>query len=210
MMKTTFVRETPHGIITAESEEAADFAEKEFTNARRRDVRREVLYPGTGREKMVALCHSFPSLKESAKGINPWDTDLFLLWMLRGGGGSGCMHAARFVLQVWSGHADWVKVMRGACQTEKEDPEDSPSSKALAKSALNLRKEIRADLEDCERQSAKEYERKPRSVSDSEVEKVLEEWLARFHPFNVTDAISSWDQAHRQAFLTWCEFPFWP
>ena len=28
--------------------------------------------------------------------------------------------------------------------------------------------------------------------------------------FDVFEAISTWDDEHRQAFLTWCEAPFWP
>ena len=28
--------------------------------------------------------------------------------------------------------------------------------------------------------------------------------------FDVVEAFSSWDQAHRAAFLSWCNGPFWP
>lgn len=210
MKSTTVVIETPEGIITAESAEGAEFIKKELNKMRHRARVRQLLYPGEGRQQMTALCKSFPSLAERAKGIDPWNVDHFLLWMLRGGGGSGCMHAARFVLQVWNGRSDWVACVRGAFKQRSPDPDDSPSAKALYEGASRVLKEVRADLEDCEKSSAKEYGRPVRSITDSEVDKVVEEHLEKFKPFNVTDAISSWDEEHRKAFLTWCDNAFWP
>lgn len=210
MRSTEVVIETPEGFLTAESEEGAEFIKRELESQRRRAERRRALYPGEGPQQMTALCRSFPSLKESAKGIAPWDIDRFLLWMLRGGGASGCMHAARFVLQVWNGRSDWVGCMRKAFEPRTPDPEDSPSCKALYEGAAKLKREIRADLEECERSDAKEYKRAVRAVSDSAVEKVIDEYLEKFKPFNVTDAISAWDEEHRKAFVTWCENAFWP
>lgn len=209
-MKNLVVRELPTGSVTAGSKKADDFFAKEMAKMKERTRQRDALYPGDYREKMTALCKSFPSLNESAKGIDPWNTDLFLLWMLTGGGASGCMHAARFVLQVWNGNSDWLRCMRDACKSDPPDPDDSASSKALKLGAQRLVREIRADLEDAERSSAKDYKRTPRPVSDSEVQKALEEYLEKFRPFNVTNAISAWDEKHRRAFVTWCDNAFWP
>jgi hypothetical protein len=33
---------------------------------------------------------------------------------------------------------------------------------------------------------------------------------AHLEPFNVVDALAAWDDAHRAAFVSWCEAPFWP
>ena len=33
---------------------------------------------------------------------------------------------------------------------------------------------------------------------------------AVFTPFNIVDALATWDDAHTRAFLTWANTPFWP
>jgi len=33
---------------------------------------------------------------------------------------------------------------------------------------------------------------------------------SHLEPFNVVHALSTWDDAHRDAFLAWCEVPFYP
>lgn len=209
MKSATVVIETEEGFITAESQEGADFIRAELAKSRKRAERRQSLYPGEGREQMTPLCKSFPSLKDKAKGVEPWDTNTFLIWMLNGCGTSGAIHSARFVLHVFNSHTDWQEVMRRECFSE-DDPDDSKSGKLLKKAGRNLVKHIRNQLEEGERDSARDYKRPQRAISDREVEKVVEECLEKFRPFNVSDAISAWDEQHRIAFTTWCENAFWP
>src|SRR4029077_4225837 len=38
----------------------------------------------------------------------------------------------------------------------------------------------------------------------------LENADACLEPFNLSDAIGVWDEAHKRAFIAWVEAPFWP
>jgi hypothetical protein len=52
------------------------------------------------------LAHSFPTL-HAARGLTPWRPEELDRWACGPVPGSGALHAARFVLAVWSSHADW-------------------------------------------------------------------------------------------------------
>jgi hypothetical protein len=62
---------------------------------------------GTGDERMVRLCHAFPTLR-GVPGTDPWNALRFLEWLCTSGGvTTGSKHAGRFVLQVWNPSTDW-------------------------------------------------------------------------------------------------------
>jgi hypothetical protein len=53
--------------------------------------------------KMTQLARSFPTL-DKADGIEPWDPEKLDVWACGRTPSHAGLHAARFVLAVWSGH----------------------------------------------------------------------------------------------------------
>lgn len=102
----------------------------------------------TGRQRMTALCQSFPILR-NADGVQPWDQERFARWA-GGPGSTATRQAAAFVLSVWNGS--------------------------------------------CEPKEGGWWNKKPFRVGR----------------FDLVVAWQVWDCHQKDAFLQWCENPFYP
>lgn len=113
------------------------------------------------RNRMTLLCGTLPTL-DRADGATPFEPDVLDGWACGPVPCHGALHAARFVLAVWSGRAGVVGKPRHRPKNwdgEWRFPVDSP-------------------------------------------------W--RSGPFDVVDALGTWDGAHRAAFVAWAQRPWWP
>ncbi len=206
-MITTFTKQVASGFISGPSQEAVDQLAAELERRAVQDREREKLFPGDGREQMAALARLFPSLNSVVS--DRWDTNRFLAWFVTTGGSGGACHAARFLLNVWNPSTDWREVLIKDEQREIED-DDSESQKVLIKALKKLRAELRKDLEEQEAERAKDRKRKPCPIDEDTVTRELHKCFMIVGPFNAAAAVGTWDDAHRQAFMKWVTYPFWP
>jgi hypothetical protein len=58
------------------------------------------------RAAMTTLARSFPTLRDAADGVEPFEVERFARWLCSGAGGGGAIRAGRFVLHVWNPNAD--------------------------------------------------------------------------------------------------------
>lgn len=56
--------------------------------------------------KIRNLALRFPTLRR-AEGLQPWQPVAFDAWAARYAPGAGALHAARFLLALWNGQAEW-------------------------------------------------------------------------------------------------------
>ena len=146
---------------------------------------------------MTALCRLFPTLRDEAP-IDPFDPDTLLAWLCGTGACSGAKHAGRFVLEVWHTGTDWIDYLtRLAGRTT---PPEDEETRALWRSIATWRRRAAANLQ----------EEKGRAARPEEVEEGLRAYFQSAKPFSTVSAFGCWDEAHRRAFLTWCETPFFP
>lgn len=102
-----YTKRWKNSVITGESAEAVDLVIQQLEAAAEQTQQRDALWGKDYRTRMTRLCWSFPTLVH-ADGVNPWDPERFLRWLLTSGApGSGARHAAKFVLQVWNSSTDW-------------------------------------------------------------------------------------------------------
>ena len=178
-----------------EDEGSLDACLAEIRASQVRQAERETQFPGTPRQKMTVLCRLFPTLR-AAKGIDPWSFDHFVLWALNSVGGSGQGHAVRFVLNVWNSKSDKAEFLK--CEVRRPRPE-AAKDRVLWDGLQKLRANARRCLADRGEQH-----------DTAGVEALLDDWFSLVGPFNVTDAISTWDEKHCEAFRKWAAFPFFP
>lgn len=204
--QAAFSMEYAGGTITAESEEGLREFKAELDAQKRRAAELEKRFPGTGRQKMAALCRMFPTLAEHAVGIDPWNTDEFLVWAAGTSMGSGGVHAIRFVLQVWNSRVDWIDLLT---KELRRDHPTAPNDRVLWDGLRKLKREAREQLET---EAAHERLEGGRAapVTDEAIKERLIGWFSTVAPFNVADAFSTWDAQHRKAFVAWAEYPFFP
>lgn len=206
-MIRTFTKQVAGGVISGESQEAVDQFAAELERRAAKEREREAIFPGDNREQMAALARLFPSLRNVVS--DGWDTNRFLAWFVTAGGGSGQCHAARFLLNVWNPSTDWRHVLTKDEQRDIE-PDDSESQKCLIKALKKMRREIRRDLEEQEAEKAKQNKRKRYPVDEETVTDELHKCFRIVGPFNVAEAVGNWDDEHREAFMKWVKYPFWP
>ena len=204
--RTEVSMEYDGGTITAESEEGLSLFKAELDAQKIRDAERAKRFPGSGRQQMTALCQLFPTLAEQADGIDPWNTDKFLVWAAGTGICSGGVHAIRFVLQVWNSRTNWIELLTK--ELRREQPAD-PNDHILWDGLRKLKRRAREHLETEADEDRRERGRGT-PVTEAAVEERLIGWFATVAPFNVGDAFSTWDSSHRRAFIAWAEYPFFP
>ncbi len=171
---------------------AAEFEENIHRQQAREDRRREV-WGDDNVEQIVRLAGSFPSLVD-ADGLDPWDPVAFLAWAQGPASTSGSWHAAMFVLSVWNSTTDWSVVSR-----EQGDDPELPDLRGYERRAA-ARELGLADTDEAADALVPELVRRAaRAVERS-----------RHLSFQVTLAFAVWDDAHREAFLRWCNLPFFP
>lgn len=208
MITPNFTIETEEGIISGPCLEGVNELAKQIREQRARDKERDTIFPGEAPQKMAALARLFPSMV-GVTGADPWDIDKFLLWCITTGASSGAMHAARFLLNVWNPNTNWRDQM--ILEEKKDvDPDDSASAKALVRGAKRVRAEIRRQLEEEEASNAEERNRRPLPVAEEKVTAELHNSFSVLHPFNAAAAVATWDARHREAFIRWVQYPFWP
>ena len=144
----------------------------------------------TNEQRIVRLARSFPSL-ERADGLTPWDVVRFLGWALSPASTSGNWAAAMFVLQVWNPSTDWARL---ALDEGLIDPPTPNPHLDIRETAAELLGPAAAETFDADWVAR----------ADAAVKR------SRSFAFNVGWAFSVWDDPHRQAFLRWCESPFFP
>jgi hypothetical protein len=115
-----------------------------------------------GHRRMTELARLFPTLRR-ADGLAPWDPHKLDAWACSGAPCHGGLHAARFMLAVWSGHAGRVRLGRQTAQGKRDG-----------------------------------------------VTRFILETPWRCGPFDVVDAMGTWDNMHRMVFLAWAKEPWWP
>jgi hypothetical protein len=170
---------------------------------KQRDQKRDEVFPGSDREKMTALCMKFPSLR-GAKGVKPWDATRFALWVVSDGHASGVIHSARFVLNVWNSRSDWPRTLRE--ESVQQEPIDRPLWEGLQVLLREARKALEADA----RYGAKEHGETYRAPTQEQIRERVWGYFDALKPFNLCDAMATWDDAHREAFVLWAKNPFFP
>ena len=186
-----------HFPTKAEEAEIRAHIEAQLRASHQAADRRKELWPGNNKQQMTALCRLFPTLRDEAP-IDPFDPDTLLAWLCGTGACSGAKHAGRFVLEVWHTGTDWIDYLtRLAGRTT---PPEDEETRALWRSIATWRRRAAADLQ----------EEKGRAARPEEVEEGLRAYFQSAKPFSTVSAFGCWDEAHRRAFLTWCETPFFP
>jgi hypothetical protein len=176
-----------------------------------RAAQKRALWGEIGPESMTRLAKMFPSLRD-ADGIDPWDSLRLLEWLCGPAPTSGSSEAALFVLGVWH-DLDWGEAAR------QELPERACSvCGGLGRIGRELGDRVL-------RGAAPDSYVRNQYDDDGQVigqEKVATQpcdgcdGKGRYVPspgrgrFSVFRAMGVWDQAHREAFLTWAKFPFFP
>jgi hypothetical protein len=141
-------------------------------------------------QAMSELASLFPTL-DTATGVAPWNVSQFVRWALFHGHCSGSAHAVRFLLSVWNAAADWRRIIKET-KTSYEDP-------ILYQALQQLREEVAA----CLREALK------RTPTAEKIQKAVDERLELFKPFNLAEAVGTWDAVHRAAVSAWISDPFW-
>jgi len=131
---------------------------------------------------MIKLCRSFPSL-DRPDLPEPWDARTFEAWSRKAWATSGSVQAARFVLAVWSGKAyDRDDRVRTLAAVEDDDGTWPTWDK---------------------REGGV-----PTKVTAPTCEAIRPLWTVG--AFDAIQAMGSWDETHRAAFIAWCAAPWWP
>ena len=175
---------------------------------KQRDQKRDEIFPGSHREKMTALCNRFPSLR-GAEGVKPWDATALALWVVSHGHSSSVIHSARFVLNVWNSHSDWPGMMRDEVSLSAA-PGEHPKDRQMWEGLQVLLREARKALEADARYGAKEHGETYRAPTQEQIRERVWGYFDALKPFNVCDAMATWDDAHREAFVLWAKNPFFP
>ena len=164
-------------------------------------------FPGNYKQQMTALCRSFPSLADQAQGIDPWNADRFLLWVVSTGANSGAMHAARFCLGVWNPGTDWVELLQA--EWKRGRPDDREDRK-LWEGLQQLKRQLRRNMQEEAQEQVRQTGRPAKQVSDADIELRALGWFQAAKRFDFVAAWGVWDDRHRRAFLNWAEYPFYP
>ncbi len=179
----------------------------------------------TVRPRLAALARTFPSLDNAP--LEPWDPEKFDRWarVLSSGG----QHAARFILAVWNGNNNnparrvrrWLledfegQIER--CGRKAGDDTRADRYVDAARSAY-IDGERAKSLEQAHKAAAKlqawaplvTWLAGPRLVAEEEVlHKLAQAAVWDVGPFDVMDALGTWDDAHRAAFAAWVARPWW-
>jgi hypothetical protein len=176
-----------------------------------RRIRRRELWGEIGPGSMTRLARLFPALN-AADGVDPWDVDRFMEWLVGPAPGSGAFWAGLFVLGVWNPTTDWseyattlpsreCELCAGLGKVAQEDHEpvlrgDVPG--VFVRRVYN---------DDDEVTGTRVVETVRCKGCGGEGEYVPSLRTGRFDLFG---ALGSWDHAQLTAFLTWVQYPFWP
>lgn len=182
-----------HGqVVDADSPEAAAEVAEAIARSHARAERRRELWGEDNTIQIVRLARSFPTLRNAA-GLAPWDVEKFLDWLCGPAPSSGAWHAGLFVLSVWNQSTDWPAdaQRQGAIEPARHGRYDHCNAAEVAR---------RLGVEP------------PTSDREAAILEAADAALTRRARwrFSVADALSVWDEEHREAFLAWCQLPFWP
>lgn len=187
----------------------ADIIERHLRMLDDEGKRRE-LWGEIGPGAMTRLAKLFPSLREGVPGVDPWDAIELLDWLCGPAPTSGSTQAALFVLGAWNDH-DWIEVAKA------ELPERQCSScNGLGRLDRENYSPVKERAPGVYVQTKYDDDDNPREVEVETVSCRHCDGKGRYQPspgsgrFNLFRAMSVWDRPHREAFLTWARFPFWP
>lgn len=198
-------------VVLPTAEESRRFAEQlesELAAAREKRAATERLFGADYYGKMTRLCRMFPSLRE-ARGIDPWDLDRFVLWVLEVPSNRAAVFAARFVISVQCTNPEfsWIDVLMEEARKARPG-----RSQLLWDGVQRLKQKARDEIAKAHRATAEEvlgpgdYET---FVEPAAVLLALKKRLDVLRGFDVAQAFACWDNQHRDAFLAWANHPFW-
>ncbi len=154
------------------------------------------LHPMAAPPRIVGLARTFPSLNRPGlptKGTSTsdWNAPAFDAWACDAWATSGSTHAARFILNVWSGGST-----------------DKFTGSGRRSATIKIAERPRWTSEELENERIIDCDAAFYMHGDDWRPLLMPRWDVG--AFDVVDAFGSWDDAHRRAFVAWASAPWWP